>query len=191
MSIMKFDFEKARKGLFKTGYTQLQVDSINAIVAEAKVHKLTAPQLAYVLATGYLEGYDYDGKSTGKIQRLVPIKEKGGQTYLKAKKYYPYIGFGFVQITWLANYKKFQKPILDRFKVDIIKSPELMLRIDIAAFIIVYGMKNAMFTAYKLSDFINAKGVDYRNARKIVNPKDFKTYNTIAAFADGFSSCIS
>lgn len=171
--MLTFNFESARKDLFKNGYTQLQVDSINAIMAEANKSDLNIFETAYVLATAYHEAFDYDGKTTGKIQRLVPIKEKGSLAYLKSKKYYPYIGYGFVQLTWLDNYRKYQPLILDKFKVDILKNYELLLRTDIAAFVIVHGMKNGTYTGKKLKDYAdNASGLRAKDARRIVNGTD-------------------
>ena len=184
----KFNFDKGKEAGLFSKYSQLQVESIEAIVCEANNQGLTKEQIAYVLSTAYHEADDYNGTTTGTKQKIVPIKEKGGQAYLKAKKYYPYIGYGFVQITWLANYKKMQPVIQDRFGVDVVKNPELFLRTDIAAFTIVYGMKNAMFTSHKLSDHINDKKIDYAGARKIVNGTDKK--DLIAGYARKFIDCI-
>jgi len=97
---LSFNFDAGRKELFTKGYTQLQVDSINAIMAECVRQGVKLKtQVAYILATAYHEGNDYDGKSTGKMQALVPIVEKGSDRYLKSKPYWPYIGMGFVQLT--------------------------------------------------------------------------------------------
>ena len=38
-----------------------------------------------------------------------PITEYGSESYLKGKEYYPYIGRGFVQLTWENNYRKASK----------------------------------------------------------------------------------
>lgn len=187
--MLQFNFEAGRKTLFSKGYTQLQVDGINAIVAEANEQGIALrAQLAYILGTAYHEAYDYDGKSTGKIQRLVPIKEKGGDIYLKAKKYYPHIGYGYVQITWEPNYIKMRQPVMDKFGVDIVENPELLLRVDIAAFVIVLGMRLGMFTGKKLSDYITLLKTDFPGARAIVNGSDQKA--KIAGYASDFLKCI-
>lgn len=184
----KFNFDTGKSvGLFNS-YSQLQVDSIENIVCDCNNMGLTKNQIAYVLATAYHEAFDYDGKTTGKIQRIVPIKEKGGETYLKSKKYYPHVGYGFVQITWLDNYKKFQPIIKEKFGVDIVANPSELLKINIASYIIVYGMKNAMFTKHKLSDHINQTKTDYAGARRIVNGTD--KASTIAGYAKKFQDCI-
>ena len=36
----------------------------------------------------------------------------------------------------------------------------------------IIGMKDGMFTGYKLSDFINSGKVDYVKSRKIINGRD-------------------
>jgi len=184
-----FDYIRARKeGLFGA-MSQLQVDSIEAILNECRNQAITLKtQIAYILATAYLEAFDYDGKSTGRIQRLVPIREKGSVAYLKSKVYYPFIGYGYVQITWLENYKKLQPIILEKFGVDILKCPEALLRIDVAAFVIVYGMKYGVFTKKKLSDFITSHRADFPKARAIVNGND--KAELIAGYAMKFLKCV-
>ena len=186
---LSFDFEKGRVQLFTRGYTQLQVDGINAIVSEANRQGITnKAQLAYIFATGYHEGFDYDGKTTGTVQRLVPIKEKGSAAYLRGKSYWPHIGYGFAQITWLDNYRKFAPVIKQKFGVDILKNPELLLRTDIAAFVIVFGMVNGTFTGRKLSNYITSARIDFPKARRIINGVD--EAETIASYASSFLKCI-
>jgi len=151
--------------------TPIQVDSIKSILSEIKTQEITDPkQIAYILATAYHES------------RFKPIIEMGGQAYLKSKPYYPHYGRGFVQITWLRNYKKMQKIIekTGRFVgVDIIKNPSDLLKIDVAAFVLVYGMKHGIFTGKKLSDY-----EDFFNMRRIVNATDKAAL--IASYAQKF-----
>jgi predicted chitinase len=139
--------------------TPLQEKSINAILSEIKNQGIKDPKhIAYILATAWHES------------RFKPIIEWGGQAYLKSKAYYPYYGRGFVQLTWLSNYKKIQKIIekTGRFPgVDILKKPSDLLRMDVAAFVIVYGMKHGVFSGKKLSDYD-----DFINMRRIVNKMD-------------------
>jgi len=183
-----FDFKKARKEKLFTAMSELQVKGIEAILHECQKHAVTLKtQIAYILATAYHEGYDYDGKSTGKVQRIVPIKEKGSEAYLQSKSYYPFIGRGYVQITWLENYKKYQKIIRKEFGVDIIMNPDELLRVDIAAFVIVHGLKYGMFTGKKLSDYITSYKTDFPNARRVVNWTD--KAELISRYAMSFLKC--
>lgn len=187
---LKYDFNKGKEvGLF-TKYSQLQVDTINSVVLYAnKLGVKSTKQLAYILATAYHEAYDYDGKTTGTIQRLVPLKEKGSDTYLKSKKYYPYIGYGLVQLTWKYNFEKFAPIVSNEFGVDILANPELLLRKDISAFVIVYGMVHGSFTGKKLNDYINSNITDYPNARRIINGTDKMAL--IASYAYKLNECLS
>jgi len=77
-------------GLFKN-LTQLQVDSINAILDEIETQQVTDErQQAYIFATAYWEAHNPRKPEL----RLTPMKEFGGETYLKSKKYYPYFCTG-------------------------------------------------------------------------------------------------
>ena len=50
--------------------------------------------------------------------------------------------------------------------------PDQALRPLIAYRIMSIGMRDGLFTSKKLSDYINAQGCDYRNARRIINALD-------------------
>ena len=108
--------------------------------------------LAYILATAYHE--------TAFSMR--PVTEYGGEKYLKSKKYYPYHGRGYVQITWRENYEKY----------GIADDPEKALIPEVAAYILIHGMINGIFTGRKLRDYFNDTKTDPFNARKIINGLD-------------------
>lgn len=176
-------FKKIRIALFDK-LSQLQVNSINAILDEIELQNVTdVRQVAYIFATAYHEAFDYNGKQTGTVQRLVPIKEGGGPGYLQSKKYFPYYGRGFVQLTWDYNYKKYAK-MLD---IDIVQFPDLVLKYQMAAFILVHGMVNGVFTGKKLSDYIGAK-CDFIGARRIINGTD--KASLIASHANAFLTAL-
>lgn len=129
-----------------------QVDGYERILDEWQRRKLTDPRwLAYMLATAYHE--------TGT--KMQPIREGGGEAYLRSKRYYPWVGEGLVQVTWEANARKFgaQKP------GDLLTWPialEAMFR----------GMIDGVFTGKKLSDYFTAGTSDPLNARRIINGVD-------------------
>lgn len=81
-------------------------------------------------------------------------------------KYWPagYYGRGFVQLTLRGNYEKMSQVI----GADLVNNPDLALRADYAAKIIVVGLMQGLFTGKKLGDYINQSGADYYNARKCV-----------------------
>ena len=178
---LTFNFELARQTLFKSGYTQLQVDSINALVDEANKQGIVLKtQLAYILGTAYHECYDPRHPET----RLTPMVEFGGSVYLKGKKYYPFYGRGFVQLTWRDNYEKESK----RLGLKLLTNPDLVLDVKIAANIAVHGMIKGVFTGKKLSDYITANKTDFPNSRRIINGIDKMAL--IASYASLFLKCI-
>ena len=115
-------------------------------------------QLAYILATAYHE----------TAHTMKPVREYGGESYLRSKKYYPYVGMGYVQLTWDYNYKKAG----DKLGVDFMKNPQLLLQPKYAAPILVIGMIEGWFTGKKLSNYITLQSSDFKNARRIINGLD-------------------
>lgn len=177
----EYNFQAGKDiGLFKK-YSQVQVENIELILVKCGAYGLTKNEIAYVLATAYHEAYNPIIPNS----RITPIKEFGGEKYLKSKKYYPFYGRGFVQLTWKENYQKESK----RLSIDLINNPDLALDPVVAADILVHGMKFGSFTGIKLSDYINSKVCDYVNARRIINGKD--KAQQIAGYANRFLSCIS
>jgi putative chitinase len=76
-------FAFARRAPFGGRLTQAQIDGMNAILTEWDKRKLLDNRwLAYMLATAFHE-------TGGKMQ---PIREMGGEKYLKGKPYYPWVG---------------------------------------------------------------------------------------------------
>lgn len=154
--------------------SQVQVDSVNAILASCAKHLITDKRhIAYILATALHES------------RFKPIEEIGkgaGLPYGKMldigggpNKRKPYTspnklfyGRGFVQLTWLSNYRAFGNML----KVDLVNRPELAMQIDIAAEILVIGMQKGMFTGARLIDSFNKTESDPFEARHIVNGND-------------------
>lgn len=152
---MNFDLIRP---LFKGKLTQLQVDGINALVSEFQAQGLTDKRwLAYILATVFHE--------TGA--RMQPVKELGGEAYLKSKKYYPYYGRDLVQTTWKYNYER----VKNFARIDVVNNPELIGQMPLAAKVAVRFMVEGWYTGKKLADYFNTKE-DPINARRIINGKD-------------------
>lgn len=117
-----------------------------------------------------------------------PITEQGAKSYFN--KYdagtalgkqlgntvkgdgYLFRGRGYVQITGRANYQKMSGVLGLTGEDGLLLHPEHALHPDVAYHIMSYGMRTGSFTGKKLGDYINAKGVDYRQARKIINRLD-------------------
>lgn len=143
-------------------------------------------EYAYVLATIKHE--------TAETYR--PIMEMGSQTYLRGKRYYPWIGRGYVQLTWGDNYKLFGRLL----NLPLYEQPDLALERETAWKILDIGMSQGLYTGKKLSDYFNDNtvGVDatrlfvgYRTIvgylktpRRIINGTD--QYRTIGDYAIKF-----
>lgn len=108
--------------------------------------------LAYMLATAWHE----------TAQTMQPVTEYGGEAYLRSKSYWPFIGRGYVQLTWRSNYEKY----------GIADMPEKALEPDLAAFVMLDGMTKGLFTGRKLADYFSERRDDPVQARKIINGLD-------------------
>jgi hypothetical protein len=134
-----------------TGYTDLILDKCRSA-------GLLRNQAAYVLATAWHES----GHS------MKPVREMGGETYLRSKAYYPYVGMGFVQLTWKRNYEFASK----KLGVDFVAEPRLLLEPKHAGDILVRGMKDGWFTGKRLADYITLQASRFVGARRIINGTD-------------------
>ena len=157
--------------------------------------------LAYGLATAYHE----------TAQTMQPIKEYGGDAYFtrmydirgarpaKARELgnltpgdgAKYPGRGYPQLTGLNNYRKATAKLRALgFDVDLVKSPDLAMRPDIAAVIMVYGMIEGWFTGRKLADDLLEDGPStlqqFIASRDGINGRDKQ--NEIAAYAIDFQT---
>lgn len=159
----KVFFDGIRQKPFDGKLKQSQVSGISAILDEWDRRQLTdLRHLAYMLATAKWE--------TGHTMQ--PIIEGGGERYLKSKKYYPWYGRGYVQLTWERNYKAFRNEVKKLFGVDIVENPDNALIQPVAAYIMFEGMYRGVFTGRKLSQYFNNTISDWYGARKIINGTD-------------------
>ena len=167
-------FAHVRAVLFGGVLTEPQVEGINAILAQLP-DGTDARWLAYELATAYHE--------TGRTMQ--PVRENGGHPYghPPAKYWLPagpygqiYYGRGLPQTTWLANYEKADERMhaLGVLKPEesLVRTPDLMLRMDVAAATMVDAMTLGWFTGKKLADYFNANSTDWLGARRIINGLD-------------------
>ena len=129
-------------------------------------------QIKYMIATAEWE----------TNHQCVPVREAywlSEDWRKKHLRYYPYYGRGYAQITWKENYERFGK-LLD---LDLVRQPDLALRPEVAAKILVLGMRDGLFTGISLNDVTSADGsVDFRRARRIINGTD--KADTIASIAE-------
>lgn len=139
-------------------------------------------QVAYILATIYHETahtfkpVEEYGKGKGKLYGQYFDIDRSKYTNLN----HLYYGRGFVQITWLSNYKKAK----DKLGIDFVNHPEYALDFDNSIKITNIGMVEGWFTGKKLDTYINEKQTDYLNARRIINGTD--RAEQIASIASAF-----
>lgn len=134
-----------------------------------------------------------------------PITERGAKSYFD--KYdagtalgkqlgntvkgdgYLYRGRGFVQITGRFNYQSLGAKLGLTGDDDLVLRPDHALHPGTAYRILSYGMRNGTFTSKKLADYINAKGADYRQARRIINGLD--KADLIQGYATNFEAVLT
>ncbi len=172
-------FDQVRKDF--GSLTQSQVDGFNAILDNTPVDMMPE-QLAYCLATAWHE----------TAATMQPIEEYGkgkNRTYgskvkLSGKPYTDtnniFYGRGLVQLTWYENYEKAGK----KLGADFIQDPAGVMVPANAVRIMFAGMQEGWFTGKKLSNYINSQGVDFINARRIINSTD--KAELIAGYAGKF-----
>lgn len=185
MVLTKASFDVLRGGLFGGRLSTVQVESLNYLVQRCEHFELTYPEAAYVLASAYHEtGYMQGGVMN---RDMLPVKERGSDKYLRGKAYYPYIGYGYVQLTWEDNFRRVGKLI----GVDLLKNPEKALEKDIASEILIKGMVFGWFTGvgfHRKCPVYRYNRLSYERARKIVNGTD--KAKTIAGYAMIFEKAL-
>lgn len=170
-------FDTVRQDLYNGVLGQKQVDGLNIIMRTWRLkfgYGGDYRHLAYMLATTHHE----------TAFTMQPITEYGSVKYLQSKPYYPYIGRGYVQLTWDYNYEKAGAACDE----DLLNFPDLALEPDLATIIMFDGMEAGWFTGKKLSDYFNASVNNPVGARKIINGTDKD--DEIAAYHEYFLKAI-
>lgn len=202
-------------GVFGTSLSQSQVRNLETILNEIQSAGLPLRHAAYVLATPYHEvGSSLEPKvenltysSAERIRAVWPKRfPRLGDAlpYVRnpqalANKVYGgrmgnvlptdgwvFRGRGYPQTTGRENYGEFGGLL----KLDLLGNPDLALRTDVSARILILGMQKGLFTGLKLADFLNGDVPDYRGARAIINP-DVKTNgDAVAGYARAFETAL-
>lgn len=153
-------------GAFGT-LTQPQVNGFEALLQAFGVASWPLAFAAYGLATAWHE----------TAKKMEPVREAFwlSDDWRKANlRYYPWYGRGYPQLTWEKNYQRADRELgLDG---ELLKNPDLAMRPDIAARIMIAGMEAGWFTGKSLKDYLPLKGRAgfdaYREARRIINGTD-------------------
>lgn len=158
------------KKLFNGGYEgrvgKGRISGLDLIIDEwERRGDIEYDEFAYMLATVMWE----------TAYTMQPVREYGSDTYLRKKKYWPWVGRGYVQLTWDYNYKKAS----DKLGVDLISNPDKAMDPEVAVKVLFEGMLNGWFTGKKLSDYMDGKQEtdaedtkEFKGARKIINGTD-------------------
>lgn len=157
-------FAGVRARPFANSLKQFQVDGLNALLDEAERRRMTdARPVAYILATSHHE-------TAATLQPIREIGKGAGRAYGKPdpKTGKVYYGRGYVQLTWIANYRTMG----DLLGVDLVNNPDLALDQKIAAQILFEGMIRGSFTGRKLGDYFTPTLTNWTGARRIINGTD-------------------
>ena len=172
MTIDRARFFTAVRPLFGGTLQQGQVDGMTAILdawdAWAPQNADLTPNIrweAYSLGTAFRE--------TGRtMQPVAEIGQGAGRDYGRPDPVTGliYYGRGLVQLTWKANYQVQGA----RLGIDLEHDPELALRPDVAADIMLNGMAHGQFTGRRLGQYFGAdpRRDDPVGARRIINSQD-------------------
>lgn len=189
-------FEAMRSGLLGPALSESEVEGCEAILTAMDGSPLA--YAAYAFATAYLE----------TSHTMQPIGEFGGPSYF-FRMYDPkgmrpkvaaelgntqdgdgvrYHGRGYVQLTGRHNYATASKEL----GFDLLQSPDLVMRPDIAAQVMRRGMTEGWFTGKKFSDYLPDTGLAsveaFTEARRIINKQD--RAGDIAGYARTFQAVL-
>ncbi len=158
--------------------SQSQVDGLTAVLDAVEHAQLPLSHGAYVLATPWWE----TNKTMQPVREAYYISKtfEGAEAWRKAHlRYYPWYGRGFVQLTWDFNYQKADDECAAAGLIksgEIMANPDLVMCPDIAALILVDGMRKGWFTGASLGKCLPPHGVatrdEYMRARTIINGHD-------------------
>ncbi len=192
-------FARARENPFRGRLSQVQVEGMEAILDSWRRRSKAADcELAYVLATAFHEtaGTMRPVRETlaqsdeEAVARLEQAFSAGRMPSVKTPYWRPdaegksWLGRGFVQLTHKRNYEAMS----DLVGADLLAEPALAMRIDIAARILIDGMRLGIFTGWRLDSFFAHGSADWVGARKIVNGHDRATL--VARYGRAFAAAL-
>lgn len=170
-----------------------EYEGCEAIVIGFAMAGAPVSYVAYGLATAYLETahsmqpvleahwlsasarqayftrmYDIRGARPAKARELGNLTPGDGAKYA---------GRGYVQLTGLDNYRKATAKLRALgYDVDLVAKPDLAMRADLAALIMVHGMIEGWFTGRSLDDDLLEDGPStlkhFTDSRDIINGRD-------------------
>lgn len=192
-------FAGLRNAVFGGRLSQGQVEGVEAVLTRFSARGWADPRwLAYMLATAHHETGGTmqavretfaatDDEAVARLERawragkLPTVRTPYWRRDAAGRSYY---GRGLVQITHRENYEKMSRVT----GLDLVAEPDLALRLDVAATILVVGMTEGLFSGVRLADVFAGTKADWTGARKIVNGTD--RAQKIAVTARAFDAAI-
>src|SRR5690554_809562 len=148
------------KGRSTGGFGVDREESVNLIVRTALDHGVSDPkQIAYMLATAQHETRDFAApeEDFGRSQAR-KLGYSGGEDFY---------GRGYVHLTHDYNYREFDELLC--LVGRLVQNPDRAMQPELAARILVIGMRDGLFTGRRLDRYINDDSQDTYNARRVVN----------------------
>lgn len=142
------------------GFGISREQSVRLIVRTCLDNGVTNPrQIAYILATAQHETRDFTApeEDFGRSQAR-KLGYRGGEEYF---------GRGYVHLTHRDNYEEMDRRL--GLGGALVRDPRLATDPEIAARIIVVGMRDGLFTGRRLDRYIDEDSTDLYNARRTVN----------------------
>ncbi len=131
-------------------------------------------QIAYMLATAQHETEDFQAPEEHFGRSQARKLDYGG-----GEEFY---GRGYVHLTHDYNYKTFDD--LLQMNGELVRNPGRAIEPEIAAHVMVVGMRDGLFTSKRLDRYINDETQDFYNARRVVNGVNARQSWSIKAAED-------
>ncbi len=186
-------YNSIRGSLFGGSLGQTTVENTEIILDYWLANHSDKPfqQLAYVLATVRHEV----GAAMQPVRETFAKSDAQARAKLAGKKYgksvgphsHAYYGRGYVQLTWLKNYRKQEQ----KLGIPLVENPDLALDPRHGIRILVEGMLDGDFNGrgHGLGHYVNETEQDYIEARRTVNILDKASH--IAGLARKFENAIA
>lgn len=148
------------RGRSTEGFGVDRESSVRLIVKTALENGVTDPkQISYMLATAQHETRNFQApeEDFGRSQAR-KLGYSGGEEFY---------GRGYVHLTHDYNYAKFDK--LLGLNGEMVRNPDMAKQPEIAAKVLVVGMRDGLFTGKTLDRYIDNDSHDVYNARRVVN----------------------
>jgi hypothetical protein len=159
----KLFFDEYRKHLDKN-LSQKEVDAIDRFLdlTNKSYSTFKTVEWAYIFATVYHE------TNTTFLPVIEAYWKSDDWRRRNLTRYYPYFGRGFVQLTWLYNYRKFTKLL----GIPLDKNPELACDFDTAFKILLIGCKDGIYTGKAIGDYVTDGKPNFIQMRRVINGND-------------------